>query len=130
MSQERVKWGILGTSYISKVMAKAIQESSTSELTAVGSRSLSTAQLFSEEFSIPKFYDDYQLVLNDDEVNVIYIGLPNHCHKEWIIRAALAGKHILCEKPFVVSISDAHEVISIIDTSIHFPYFVMTCHFP
>jgi len=112
-----IKWGILGTSHISEVMAKAIDESATSELVAIGSRSLLTAQVFSEKFSIPKFYDDYQALLNDDEIDVIYIGLPNHLHKEWIIRSAQAGKHILCEKPFVINIDDAHEVISIIEKS-------------
>lgn len=117
MPQSRIKWGILGTSYISEVMAKAIQESQISQLVAVGSRARATAQQFADKFSIPKFYDDYQSLLHDEEIEVIYIGLPNHLHKEWMIRAALAGKHILCEKPLVVSISDAHEVISVIEQS-------------
>jgi predicted dehydrogenase len=117
MSQSPIKWGILGTSYISEIMASAIHESCTSQLVAIGSRSLSTARAFSNKFSIPKFYDDYQCLLNDPEIDVIYIGLPNHLHKEWILRSALSGKHILCEKPFVVSITDAQEVISFIKTS-------------
>jgi predicted dehydrogenase len=117
MSKNQIRWGILGTSYISEVMAKAIHESEISQLTAIGSRSFSIAKIFSEKFSIPKTYDDYQSLLNDKEIDAIYIGLPNHFHKEWIIRAALAGKHILCEKPFVVSISEAHEVISAIKKS-------------
>lgn len=117
MSKNAIKWGILGTSYISEVMANAIQESDTSELAAIGSRSIVTAKKFSEKYSIPKYYDDYQVLLNDDEIDAIYIGLPNHLHKEWIIRAAIAGKHILCEKPFVISAHEAQEVISTIEKS-------------
>lgn len=109
-----IKWGILGTSYISEVIAKAIQESQTSQLVAIGSRSVTTAKVFSNKFSIPNAYDDYQKLLNDKDIDAIYIGLPNHLHKEWIIRCAKAGKNILCEKPFVTSIEDAQEVISVI----------------
>lgn len=112
-----IKWGILGTSYISEVMANAIQESKTSELFAVGSRSIETAKKFSDKFSIPKCYDHYQKLLDDNDIDAIYIGLPNHLHKEWIIRCAQAGKNILCEKPFVISIEEAREVISIIEKS-------------
>lgn len=117
MLQNSIKWGILGTSFISEVMAKAIQESETGELIAIGSRSLFTAKKFSENFSIPKIYDDYQALLNDNEIDAVYIGLPNHLHKEWTIHAAEAGKHILCEKPFVISIEEAREVISVIEKS-------------
>ena len=112
-----IKWGILGTSYISEVMANAIQASETSQLVAVGSRSLTTAKNFSTKFSIPRVYDDYQKLLNDNNIDAVYIGLPNHLHKEWIIRCAEAGKNILCEKPFVISIDEAQEVISAIKKS-------------
>ncbi len=117
MSKKCVRWGILGTSNISEVMAKAIQESQTSELVAIGSRSITTAKSFSEKFSIPKYYDDYQMLLNDHDIDAIYIGLPNHLHKEWMIRCAQAEKHILCEKPFVVAIEEAQEVISVMAQS-------------
>lgn len=117
MLKQPIKWGILGTSYISEVMANAIHESSTSQLLAVSSRSSDKAKLFSAKFSIPKFYDDYQALLDDEELDAIYIGLPNHLHKEWIIRCAQAGKHILCEKPFVLSSSEAQEVIAVIKKS-------------
>lgn len=108
------RWGILGTSFISGVMAKAIHESQNSELVAIGSRSIETAKNFSDKFSIPNYYDDYQKLLENKNIDAIYIGLPNHLHKEWIIRAAEAGKHILCEKPFVISTQEAHEVIAVI----------------
>lgn len=117
MLKTPIRWGILGTSYISEVMANAIQESQTSELLAIGSRSIETAKKFSRKFSIPKFYDDYQQLLNDKDIDAIYLGLPNHLHKDWIIRCAKAGKNILCEKPFVISIEEAHEVILAIEKS-------------
>lgn len=117
MSENPIKWGILGTSYISEVMAKAIQESSTGVLSAIGSRSLSIAKKFADQFAIPKFYDDYQALLNDDNIDAVYIAFPNHLHKEWIIRSALAGKHILCEKPFVINANEARDVISIVNKS-------------
>ncbi len=109
---KNINWGILGTSYISEVMANAIHKSATSQLLGIGSRSIATAKNFSQQFSIPKIYENYQDLLNDDGIDAVYIGLPNHLHKEWILRGLEAGKHILCEKPFVISISDAREVIS------------------
>lgn len=112
LSDRKIKWGILGTSPISDVMAKAIQESSTSELAAIGSRSLAKAQAFAMHHSIPIYYGDQQTLLEDPTIDAVYIGLPNHLHKEWIIRCAQAGKHILCEKPFVISPTEAHDVIA------------------
>lgn len=112
--KSNIKWAILGTSPISEVMANAIQESQTSELVAIGSRSLDTATKFSNKFSIPRMYTDYQELLHDNDIDAVYIGLPNHLHKEWIIRCAEAGKNILCEKPFVISVEEVHEVISCI----------------
>lgn len=112
-----INWGILGTSYISEIMANAIQESQTSRLIAIGSRSLTKANHFSNQFSIPKVYDDYQDLLDDKEIDTLYLGLPNHLHKEWIIRCANAGKHILCEKPFVTRVEEMKEVISILRKS-------------
>lgn len=114
MQQKTIKWAILGTSFISTVMASAIQSSETSELYAIGSRSDKTAHDFAKSYSIPHIYTNYHDLLNDPNVDAVYIGLPNHLHKEWIINAAKAGKHILCEKPLVISIDEAHEVIEVV----------------
>lgn len=108
--KDYIHWGILGTSFISETMAKAIQASECGKLLAVGSRHLSTAKPFADKFSIPVFYDNYFSLLNDPKIDAIYIGLPNHLHKEWMIEAALAGKHILCEKPLVLGVAEALEV--------------------
>ncbi|KTC92110.1 Gfo/Idh/MocA family protein [Legionella cincinnatiensis] len=117
MVKNSIQWGIIGTSYISDVMARAIEESSSGQLEAIGSRSIVTAQSFAEKFAVSHYYDDYQAVLDNSEVDVVYIGLPNHLHHEWIIRAALAGKHILCEKPLVMNVHELQEVISITEES-------------
>lgn len=117
--QSIVKWGIVGTSPISEVMARAIQASKSSELVAIGSRDMEKGKKFANTFFIPKVYETYQKLLNDHNINAIYLGLPNHLHKDWIIRCAQAGKHVLCEKPFVISIAEANEVIETIkDTNV------------
>lgn len=114
MSSKVIRWGILGTSLISEVMASAIRESKTSELTAIASRSPATAQSFAEKFGLTTFYHGYEALLADPGIDAVYIGLPNHLHKEWIIRAAKAGKHILCEKPFVTTVAEAEEVFAVV----------------
>lgn len=115
MLRNCIRWGILGTSYISEVMASAIEESSLGQIEAIGSRTMVAAQSFAEKFAIPTQYDNYQSLLDNQEIDVVYIGLPNHLHKEWIIRAALAGKHVLCEKPLVMNVGELQEITSITD---------------
>jgi predicted dehydrogenase len=115
MITQKIRWGILGTSFISRVMADAIQASSTSELIAVGSRNQNTANDFAHQFNIEKSYDSYQALLDDDNIDAVYIGLPNDLHKTWIIKAAEARKHILCEKPFVLSVNEVLETKAAIE---------------
>lgn len=115
----QVTWAILGTSQISKTMAHAIQASDTAKLIALGTGSLadsaSKSAAFAREFSIPTVHNSYQAVLEDSDVDVIYIGLANHLHKEWIIRCAKAGKHILCEKPLVLDLDESNEIKTVIN---------------
>ncbi|PMJ97597.1 Gfo/Idh/MocA family oxidoreductase [Vibrio sp. 10N.261.55.A7] len=93
-----MKWGIVGTSFISGVMAEAIKADEQSELYAVAGRSKTNLNAFAEQYSIEHVYLDYDALLNDDAVDIIYIALPNHLHHDYIIRAAKKGKAILCEK--------------------------------
>jgi predicted dehydrogenase len=109
MTPGRIRWGILGTSKISETMASAVLVSDTSVLSAVASRSAEKSRLFATRFSIDRSYDSHQALLDDPAVDAVYIGLPNHLHKDWIIRCAKAGKHILCEKPLVMNVSEAEE---------------------
>lgn len=110
----KIKWAILGTLWISDVIAEAIKESDTSELVAIGSRDAKRAFEFANKHEVPRYYADYQQLLLDSDIDAVYIGLPNHLHKEWIIRCAKAGKHILCEKPFVLDIHEAQEALDVV----------------
>lgn len=107
MQDKRLRWGILGTSMISATMAEAIQASTFGEVVAVGSRSETRATDFAAKFQIPTIYTDFQCFLADKTVDVVYIGLPNHLHAEWVINAANANKAILCEKPFTTTLTAA-----------------------
>lgn len=105
------KWGILGTGRIAHTLARAIGQNASSELMAVGSRSLRTAASFAKEFNIPRIYDAYEKLLADPDVEIVYISLPHSEHAAWAIRAAEAGKHILCEKPVSLCHADTMAVI-------------------
>ncbi len=111
MANKSLRWGILGCARISRRgLIPGINESTTGTLAAIGSRDLATAQAWASEFAIPKAYGSYQAVLDDPEIDAIYIPLPNELHKPWIIAAADKGKHILCEKPLTI---DGPEAIAI-----------------
>ncbi len=90
MAHNSLRWGILGTSHISNVMARAIIESETGELLAIASRTLTNAEKFAQEFNIGKVYADYHALINDQDIDAVYIGLPNHLHKK---RKNLPLKH-------------------------------------
>ncbi len=105
-----VKWGILGTANISKRLAPAIKNSKNGKLQAIASRNSEKAKKFSKEFGIPTNYGDYDKLLEDEQVDAIYIPLPNHLHKEWTLKAVKQGKHVLCEKPFALTEKEAKEM--------------------
>lgn len=107
---KKIKWGILGTSTISKTVSKAIQQSPDAIVYAIGSRQMASAQAFSELFEIPNCYDNYDELLSNPEITAVYIGLPNHLHKTWIIKCLDAGKHVLCEKPLVLDELEYSEI--------------------
>jgi predicted dehydrogenase len=93
-------WGILSTANIGqKVVTPAIQSSTNSKVIAVASRNKVQASRYAEDLGIPKHYGDYQALLDDPEVTVIYNPLPNSLHLAWTLKALEAGKHVLCEKP-------------------------------
>ena len=104
---EKVKWGILGAGKIARVFAGALPHSRTGELLAVGSRDRNKAEQFARDFSAPRAYGSYEELLADPDVDAIYISLPNHLHREWVIRCAESGKHILCEKPLATNYAEA-----------------------
>ncbi|WP_161974938.1 Gfo/Idh/MocA family protein [Bacillus timonensis] len=112
MENGRVKWGIIGTAWIAKErLIPAINAAENSELLAIASRSEEKAKDFAKTYSIPRTYTSYEGLLQDPNVDAVYIPLPNHLHKEWTIRAAEAGKHILCEKPAALSVKEIEEMV-------------------
>jgi xylose dehydrogenase (NAD/NADP) len=111
---KKIRWGLLSTARINRNVIPGILASKRSELAAVGSRSLDSAMKFAQDWNIPGVRGSYEELLNDPEIDVIYIPLPNHLHAEWAIKAVKAGKHVLLEKPLAIS---ADEVQAIKDTA-------------
>jgi xylose dehydrogenase (NAD/NADP) len=99
MNRNQLKWGILGAAKIARSLAPAIKDSKFASAYAVASRSLSKAEAFAKEYGFERSYGNYEALLEDPEVEVIYNPLPNSLHCEWTIKALQAGKHVLCEKP-------------------------------
>ena len=109
----RAKWGILGTANIAKkALIPGIRDSESSQVYAVASRNSEKAKKFAEELEIPKSFGSYEELLDDDRVEFVYIPLPNHLHREWTIKAAEAGKHVLCEKPLGLNKKEVEEMFA------------------
>lgn len=125
-----LRWGILGTGNIAAKFAQALNEASSADLVAVGSRTGDSARGFAEKFQVDRAYASYQEVLRDDAVDAVYISLPNHLHAKWTARAASAGKHILCEKPFAVTQAEAERTLEMVRESRVFfmEAFMYRCH--
>ncbi|MGB7437092.1 MAG: Gfo/Idh/MocA family oxidoreductase [Candidatus Acidiferrum sp.] len=109
---KKVKWGILSAAPIAqRRVIPAMLRSESSEVVAIGSRSLEKAKAVAAEFSIPRAYGSYEDLLGDPEVEAVYNPLPNHLHVEWSIRAASRGKHVLVEKPLSLNVADARRLL-------------------
>ncbi len=108
---DKLNWGILSTARINRRLIPPIKEASRSNLVAVASRGTEKAQAYAEEWDIPQAFGSYETLLASPEVNAVYIPLPNSLHKEWTIKAARAGKHILCEKPLALTVSEVDEMV-------------------
>jgi predicted dehydrogenase len=106
-----VRWGLLSTANINRRLIPAIQASQRGQLLAVASRTQSTADAYAAEWDIPHAFGGYQAMLDSDLIDAVYIGLPNHLHAEWSIRAMQAGKHVLCEKPFALTLDEVDAMI-------------------
>ncbi len=110
--EKKVRFGILGSAAIAREsMIPALQESQHCEVVAVASRNAGKARKTAEAFGIPKYYDHYEALLTDPEVEAVYIPLPNHLHASWTIKALQAGKHVLCEKPLTPSLDETLQLL-------------------
>lgn len=108
-----VKWGVLGTANIAKgCTIPGMTEARNCELYAIAGRSEEKVLSYQNEFGFKKAYVGYDKLLDDPEVQAVYIPLPNHLHKEWVIKALKKGKHVLCEKPLALNAADAKEMFA------------------
>jgi predicted dehydrogenase len=94
-----VKWGIVSTAHINRLVIPPAHASGKCDLIAVASRDAARAEAYAREWEIERSYGSYEALLDDPDVEAVYISLPNSLHCEWSIRAVEAGKHVLCEKP-------------------------------
>jgi predicted dehydrogenase len=107
-----VRWGVLGCADIAlRKVIPGIRDSTISRVDAIASRSLDKAAAAALSLGIPRSYGAYEELLEDPEIEAVYIPLPNHLHAEWTLAAASAGKHVLCEKPLAMTSADAQRMI-------------------
>ncbi len=108
----KVRWGLLSTAHINNQLIPIIQSSPRGELVAIASRSEETAKAYAAQWGIPLAFGSYEAMLESGSIDVVYISLPNHLHAEWSLRALQAGVHVLCEKPFALTLAEVDAVIS------------------
>jgi xylose dehydrogenase (NAD/NADP) len=128
-----LNWGLLSTAKINQALIKPLRASKRTRLLAVASRSLSSAESYAREWNIPRAHGSYEALLADPEIDVIYNSLPNHLHAEWTIKALHAGKHVLCEKPFALTLADvdamtkaAHETGNVLEEAFMYRHHAQT----
>ena len=102
-----VRYGVLGAANIARSFTRGLAGSKVATVAAVASRSADKAAAFATEMGIPRAHGSYDALLADPEIDAIYNPLPNDLHAEWTIKAAAAGKHVLCEKPLSVGVTEA-----------------------
>ncbi len=108
---QKVKWGVLGTANIAAgCTIPGMQLADNCELYAIAGRSAKKAEEFKERFGFKKFYGSYDELLEDDEVQAVYVPLPNGLHFQWVKAALEHKKHVLCEKPMAICADDAREL--------------------
>jgi len=110
---KKVRWGVLGVASIAtRKVIPGMQKGQWSEVTAIASRDPEKAKSAARELNIPISHGSYEALLTDPNVDAIYNPLPNHLHVPWSIRAAEAGKHVLCEKPIALNVDETLELMS------------------
>ena len=108
----KVRWGLLSTANINRRLIPAIRASQRGELAAVASRSQESADAYAARWEIPQAFGDYQVMLDSGQVDAVYISLPNHLHAEWTVKALHSGVHVLCEKPFALTLDQVDAMIA------------------
>jgi predicted dehydrogenase len=109
----KIRWGILSPAAIGmKKVIPAMQLGELCEVAAIASRDLARAQTAATQLAIPKAYSSYEALLADPEIDAVYNPLPNDLHALWSIKAAEAGKHVLCEKPIALDVAETRKMIA------------------
>ncbi|MBV8377470.1 MAG: Gfo/Idh/MocA family oxidoreductase [Verrucomicrobia bacterium] len=117
-AKEELRWALIGASDIAKTrMIEAINSQPNSRVAAVFSSNAERAKAYAAENKIPKPYDSLKTLLEDPEIDIVYISTTNDLHCEQALAAAAAGKHILCEKPLALSLTDAREILNAAQTA-------------
>lgn len=113
-----VRWGIIGPGGIARgAIMPAFTTLDNAIVVAVASRERARAQAFATDFGIPRAYAGYDMLVDDPDVEAIYIALPNNLHAEWAIRAMQAGKHVLCEKPLALTAAEAATMVVVAEAT-------------
>ena len=108
---KKIKWGVIGTAGIARSCTiPGMQQADNCELYAIAGRNIDKAEQFKEAFGFEKAYGSYKELLDDPEVEAVYIALPNTLHYEWAVKAMQSGKHVLCEKPLAPSEQQVKEL--------------------
>ncbi len=111
---QKVRWGVLGVARIAtNKVIPAMQKGAWTRVDAIASRDGARAREAASALGIPKACSSYEELLADPEIDAVYIPLPNHLHVPWTVRAAEAGKHVLCEKPVAMTASEAAQLIEV-----------------
>jgi predicted dehydrogenase len=107
MAKDMIVWGVLGTAKINDKVVVPMSNAPKCRVKGIASRDPQKARAAATKYGLAVAYDSYEALLADEEIDAVYIPLPNHVHMEWTIKSVEAGKHVLCEKPIGL---DAHEV--------------------
>src|SRR5271154_70808 len=112
----KVRWGVLSTAGIGvKKVIPAMQKGEWIEVVAIASRDRGQAEETARSLGIAKAYGSYEELLADPQIDAIYNPLPNQLHVPWAIKAAEAGKHVLCEKPLSLTVAEARQLLEVRD---------------
>ncbi|HXT26040.1 MAG TPA: Gfo/Idh/MocA family oxidoreductase [Candidatus Eisenbacteria bacterium] len=112
----KVKWGVLGVASIAtRKVIPGMQKGECCDIAAIASRDPERAKHAAAELGISKSYGSYEALLADPEIEAVYNPLPNHLHLPWSARAAEAGKHVLCEKPIALNVTETLELMRVRD---------------
>ncbi|MBS8266441.1 gfo/Idh/MocA family oxidoreductase [Mesobacillus boroniphilus] len=111
MDERVIKWGILGTGLIASAFARDLAFAKNTEKAAVGSRTKESAARFAEEHGVSRAYGSYEELVQDPDVDAIYVATPHPFHKENVLACLRAGKAVLCEKPFTINSGELDEII-------------------